>query len=84
MNGGRFMFNFRIINLPDGNQVINENLMTPYNALTAAQLVEYQEVDNQLLYMHRMKEQKKKEQKKQYKMLHNILYKLMIILGIVR
>lgn len=78
------MFNFRIINLPDGNQVINENLMTPYSSLTAAQFIEYQEVDNQLLYMHRMKEQRIKEQKKQSKMLHSPIYRLMIILGIMR
>lgn len=76
------MFKFRIINLPDGNQVINENLMTPYNSLTASQLVEYQEMDNRLLYMRRMDEKRRKEQEKRDKILHNPLYRLLAILGI--
>lgn len=41
------MFNFRIINLPDGNQIIDPSLKTPYNALTPLQMVEYQEIDAQ-------------------------------------
>lgn len=40
------MFDFKIINLSDGNQVIDRNLKTPYNVLTAVQMVEYIEVDN--------------------------------------
>ena len=35
------MFNFRIIETPDGNQIIDRSLKTPYNALTPLQMVEY-------------------------------------------
>ena len=43
------MFNFRLINTPDGNQIIDRNLKTPYNALTPSQMVEYTEMDNEEL-----------------------------------
>ena len=35
------MFNFRIIDTVDGNQIIDRQLKTPYNALTPTQMVEY-------------------------------------------
>ena len=47
------MFDFRIIDTPDGNQIIDRNLKTPYNALTPLQMVEYLEIDNRLAYMDR-------------------------------
>lgn len=45
------MFNFRIIDTPDGNQIIDRNLKTPLNALTPLQMLEYNEMDNRLAYM---------------------------------
>ena len=39
------MFNFRLINTPDGNQIIDCTLKTPYNSLTPLQMVEYMEID---------------------------------------
>lgn len=42
------MFEFRIIDTADGNQVIRRDLKTPYNALTPLQFVEYTEIDAQL------------------------------------
>ena len=42
------MFEFRIIDTPDGNQIIDRNLKTPYKALTTLQMVEYLEMDNRL------------------------------------
>ena len=59
------MFNFRIINLPDGNQIIDPSLKTPYNALTPLQMVEYQEMDVQLAYMDRMERKAREEAKQQ-------------------
>ena len=44
------MFHFRIITTPDGNQIIDRNLSTPYESLTPTQMVEYTEIDNQLDY----------------------------------
>lgn len=42
------MFNFRLINMADGNQIIDTSLRTPYEMLTPIQMLEYIEVDNQL------------------------------------
>ena len=48
------MFNFRIITTADGNQIIDRNLKTPYDALTPTQMMEYMEMDNSLAFMDRM------------------------------
>lgn len=45
------MFNFRIVDTPDGNQVIRRDLKTPYSALTPLQMVEYVKMDVQLTIM---------------------------------
>ena len=34
------MFHFRIITTPDGNQIIDRNLSTPYESLTPMQMAE--------------------------------------------
>ncbi len=57
------MFNFRIIDTPDGNQIIDRTLKTPYEALTPVQMVEYTEMDNRMTFMDRM-ERKRKIKKK--------------------
>ena len=41
--GYTYMFNFRIITTADGNQIIDRNLKTPYDALTPTQMMEYME-----------------------------------------
>ena len=48
------MFNFRIIDTVDGNQIIDRNLKTPENSLTPLQMMEYMEMDSQLSFMDRM------------------------------
>ena len=55
------MFNFRIINTQDGNQIIDRSLKTPYNALTPTQMLEYMEMDNSLAFMDRMERRGKKK-----------------------
>ena len=76
-------FNFRIINTPDGNQIIDETLKTPYAALNPVQMVEYTEVDNNLAYMRRLERQKRREAERQRKMSRNPLWKLACMCGIV-
>lgn len=59
------MFEFRIINTPDGNQIIDRTLKTPYEALTPVQMVEYTEMDNSMFHMDRMERKaKRKEEEK--------------------
>ena len=55
------MFDFRIINLPDGTQVIDTSLKTPYDALTPLQMVEYVEIDIQIAVMDRMERRARRE-----------------------
>lgn len=57
------MFNFRIINTPDGNQIIDKTQKTPYSALTPTQMLEYAEVDNQITYMDRIERKRQAELK---------------------
>lgn len=59
------MFEFRIINTPDGNQIIDHTLKTPYSSLTPMQMVEYTEMDNQLAFMDRQKQRQRKQSQKE-------------------
>ena len=76
-------FNFRIINTPDGNQIIDETLKTPYTALNTIQMMEYTEVDNNLAYMRRLERQKRRESERQRKFARNPLWKLACACGIM-
>ena len=60
------MFNFRIIDTVDGNQIIDRNLKTPYSSLTPVQMVEYMEMDNRLLIMDRMQRKAQAKRKQRY------------------
>lgn len=42
------MFNFRIVICDDGTEIIDRHLKTPYNALTAVQMIEYVEMMHSL------------------------------------
>ena len=77
------MFNFRIIDTPDGNQVIDSNLKTPYSSLTALQMEEYIEVDNQLLLMKRMEHKQAREAERQRKFTYKLFRKLAYVCGIM-
>ena len=70
------MFNFRIIDTQDGNQVIDTTLKTPYDALTPFQMEEYIEVDTQLDYMDRMKRKEQKEAERRRKLARNPFYRI--------
>lgn len=77
------MFNFRIINLPDGNQIIDPSLKTPYNALTPLQMIEYLEMDNRLAYMDRMERKARAEAERRRKIARNPIYKMACLCGLV-
>ena len=53
------MFNFRIVNTPDGNQIIDRSLKTPEESLNAVSLLEYMEVDAAMLALDRASKNKK-------------------------
>lgn len=77
------MFNFRIINTADGNQIIDRNLKTPYEALTPLQMVEYTEMDNRLLIMDRMERKAKQKAEHMRKLAKNPLYKMACMVGLI-
>ena len=79
------MFNFRIITTADGNQIIDRNLKTPYEALTPTQMLEYTELDNQMAFMDRMDRMERKERQKaehMRKLAKNPFYRLACMCGI--
>ncbi len=77
------MFDFRIIDTEDGNQIIDRNLKTPYNALTPIQMVEYLEMDNRLVYMDRMERKAGEEAERKRKIVRNPIYKIACLCGLV-
>lgn len=77
------MFDFRIIDTADGNQIIDRNLKTPYNALTPIQMVEYLEMDNRLAYMDRMERKAREKEERRRKLLRNPIYKMACFCGLV-
>ena len=77
------MFNFRIIDTADGNQIIDRNLKTPYEALTPLQMVEYTEMDNRLLIINRIESKAKQEADHMRKLAKNPLYKMACMVGLI-
>ena len=77
------MFNFRIITLPNGNQVIDPSLKTPYDSLTPLQMVEYTEMDEKLAYMDRMERKTRAETERRRKLARNPIYKMACLCGLV-
>ncbi len=77
------MFEFRIIDTPDGNQIIDRNLKTPYKALTPLQMIEYLEMDNRLAYMDRMERKARAEAERRRKIARNPIYKMACLCGLV-
>lgn len=76
------MFNFRIINLSDGNQIIDPSLKTPYDSLTPIQMVEYTEIDEMLAYMDRMERKAMEEAERKRKLARNPFVRLACFCGL--
>lgn len=77
------MFNFRIINLADGNQIIDPSLKTPYDSLTPLQMVEYTEMDKMLAYMDRMKRKARAKAERRRKLARNPFVRFACFCGLV-
>lgn len=81
--GYTYMFNFRIITTADGNQIIDRNLKTPYDALTPTQMMEYMEMDNSLAFMDRMERKAKQKAEHMQKVARNPFYRLACMVGLM-
>ncbi len=77
------MFDFRIINLSNGNQVIDRNLKTPYNALTPLQYIEYTNMEVQLYIADRQKKKYLKETNRQQKLARNPFVRFACFCGLI-
>lgn len=77
------MFNFRIITTADGNQIIDRNLKTPYEALTPVQMVEYTEMDNRMTFMDRIERKERQKAEHMRKLAKNPLYKMACMVGLI-
>lgn len=75
------MFNFRIITCPDGTQIIDPSLKTPYSALTAVQMEEYLEIDAQIAVMERMRRRERRESDRKQGIRKNLIYKTAGLFG---
>ncbi len=77
------MFNFRIITTADGNQIIDRNLKTPYEALTPTQMMEYMEMDNSLAFMDRMERKAREKAEHMRRAARNPFYRLACMVGLM-
>ncbi len=77
------MFNFRIISMSEGDQIIDLSLKTPYDSLTPVQMIEYEEVYREIEWIERQKRKAKKEAEHQRKHEKNPFYRLACFCGIV-
>ena len=77
------MFNFRLINTPDGNQIIDTTLKTPYDSITPIEMLEYMEVDARLEYMRKMERKQQKEAERKRKFTYKFLHKVACMCGIM-
>lgn len=77
------MFDFRIINTLDGNQIIDPSLKTPYDSLTPSEFMEYTEMDQQMAYMDRLERKRQKAAEHQRKLAKNPLRKIACMCGII-
>ena len=77
------MFNFRIFTTADGNQIIDRNLKTSYEALTPMQMMEYMEMDNSLAFMDRMERKAREKAEHMRRVARNPFYRLACMVGLM-
>ena len=77
------MFNFRIINTADGNQIIDRKHTTSSEELTPLQMVEYVELEARLYHMDRIERNARKAADKKRKLASNPLYRVACVVGLL-
>ena len=77
------MFEFRIIDTADGNQVIDNTLKTPYSSLTLEQFQEYVEVSKCVEVLELLKIKERREAERKQKFVYKILHKVACVCGIM-
>lgn len=83
-------FDFRIIDMGDGTQVIDKSVKTPVDTLTPEMQVEYMEVHGQVALMERMRKKERREMdrlqregERKRKLARNPFYRMACFCGMV-
>lgn len=76
------MFDFRIIDTEDGNQVIRRDLKTPYDSLPLVEMIEYIEMDKQMAIMDSIRKRQQKEEERKQKLERNPFWRLACFCGL--
>lgn len=77
------MFDFRIIDQPDGTQVIDTTIKTPMESLTPEMQLEYMEVSKQVTYSKIILRRQRRKQEQKRRAAKNPLYKMACLCGLV-
>ena len=77
------MFDFRIIETADGNQIIDTTLKTPYDSITPIEMMEYMEVDARIEHMRRMERKQQREEERKRKLSYRFMHKVAGMCGIM-
>ena len=83
IKGENTMFEFRIIDTADGNQIIDRTVKTSYDTLTPVQMLEYMEMDEKLSFMDRMERKAKAEAERKRRIARNPFYRIACLCGLV-
>ena len=77
------VFNFRIINMPDGSQIIDQTLQTPEESLTPSEMIDYIETDKCMAIMDAIAKKKQREAERQRKLDRNPLRRIACLCGLI-
>lgn len=75
-------FSFRLIDMGNGSQVIDESIKTPMDALTPELQAEYMEVHEQLAFMKMIQKNDRRETERGRKLERNPLHRLACFCGL--
>lgn len=76
------MFDFRIIDQPDGTQIIDTSIKTPVDALTPEMQIEYMEVNKQVTFSELMRKRERREAERRQKITRKPLHKMACLCGL--
>lgn len=77
------VFNFIIINMPDGSQIIDQTLQTPEESLTPSEMIDYIETDKCMAIMDAIAKKKQREAERQRKLARNPLRRIACLCGLI-
>lgn len=74
------MFKFRLIDMPNGIQIIDENLMTPYDSITPEQMIDYIRVEQAIDVIRIHKRNREVYNMREWKTIKAVLFRIACML----